>query len=388
MDNLREESAKMCLDVITPINIGTGTTLGAKEYLYDPKKQQVYFLNLPAWHKFIYEKHLLRAYEEYIDRRKKDNLLSWLKNMGYTIEDVKDCLIGSALAEVNTRDATQKQTLNDILTQMKHPDGTMYIPGSSIKGIFRTAILYNQLQKNAPVKSRYWNRVKDKISSPKFKPRDKEIKKITTDLEADLLHKTQLSETPFDNANAVLSTLRGLQVSDTYDSDNLNAAVLQKIDVGFDKRTGKVSPHAISVFRECILPGGKLYFDVKLDKTFTRLVGVNSINDLLTQTQQFFNAVLSLLNTAFGNYYPDPFQDTDRANMFVGSNTGFLSKTLLAFLAPTPVEAKETIKILLDKSFRNHKHILHDKVISPRTLKVTSYQGRYLLMGLGRVSKL
>lgn len=378
----------MCLDVITPINIGTGTTLGAKEYLYDPKKQRVYFLNLPAWHKFIYEKHLLRVYEEYInDRRRKDNLLSWLKNKGYTIEYVKDCLIGSALAEVNTRDATQKQTLNDILTQMKHPDGTMYIPGSSIKGIFRTAILYNQLQKNASIKGYYWTQIKNTISKANFRVRD--LNSITTSLEAKLLHKLNLPEANSNSkTNAVLSTLRGLQVSDTYDSDSLNAAVLQKIDVGFDNRTGKVSPHAISVFRECILPGGKLYFDVKLDKTFTRLVGVNSINDLLTQTQQFFNAVLSLLNTAFGNYYPDPFQDTDRANMFVGSNTGFLSKTLLAFLAPTPVEAKETIKILLDKSFRNHKHILHDKVISPRTLKVTSYQGRYLLMGLGRVSKL
>lgn len=388
MFNLREERAKMCLDVITPINIGTGTTLGAKEYLYDPKKQQVYFLNLPAWHKFIYEKHLLSAYEKYIkDKRSHDNLLSWLKGQGYTIKDVEHCLTGSALAEVNTVKAATKQTLNDILTQMKHPDGTMYIPGSSIKGIFRTAILYNQLQKNVSIKRNYWNQIKNEINKFNFKVRD--LNSITTSLEAELLHNSQLSEMHFKgNSNAVLSTLRGLQVSDTYDSDGLNAAVLQKIDVGFDNRTGKVSPHAISVFRECILPGGKLYFDVKLDKTFTRLVGVKSIDDLLTQTQQFFNAVLSLLNTAFGNDYPDPFQDTDRANMFVGSNTGFLSKTLLALLAPTPVEAKDTIKILLDKSFRSHKHILRDKVISPRTLKVTSYQGRYLLMGLGRVSKL
>ena len=379
----------MCLDVITPINIGTGTTLGAKEYLYDPKKQRVYFLNLLAWHKFIYEKHLLRVYEEYINnKRSSDNLLSWLKGQGCTIENVKHCLIGSALAEVNTVKATTKQTLNDILTQMKHPDGTMYIPGSSIKGIFRTAILYNQLQKNASVKSRYWNQVKDKISSPNFRPRDYEIKNITIHLEADLLHKTQLSEAHFDNTNAVLSTLRGLQVSDTYDSDSLNAAVLQKIDVGFDNRTGKVSPHAISVFRECIMPGGKLYFDVKLDKTFTGLVDVKSIDDLLKQTEQYFKAVLSLLRDAFGKGYPEPFQYVGGANMFVGSNTGFLSKTLLAFLAPSQDEAKETIKLLLNKSFKDHKHLWRDKIISPRTLKVTSYQGKHLLMGLGRVSML
>ena len=104
-------------------------------------------------------------------------------------------------------------------------------------------------------------------------------------------------------------------------------------------------------------------------------------------TQKFFAAVLALLQDAFGKRYPQVFTNIDGANMFLGSNTGFLSKTLLALLAPDAQAAKETIRVLLDKSFREHEHVLRDKIISPRTLKCTTCRGELVLMGLAEVRK-
>ena len=378
----------MCLNIITPVNIGDGTKLTAKDYFYAPKQQKAYFLDLQKWHHFIYQHGLLPAYEKYVgDYRDKRNLLTWLEAQKFTLKDVREIIISEAQAEVNLVDAKKKNTLNDVDKHIQQIDGSLYVPGSSIKGVFRTAILYALLQEKTDIKRKYWSLVNEEIAKPYFKPRIG-LNRLTANLEADLLHTLQLEEKgkPVKNANAVCSSLRGLQVSDTMSSENMQVAVLQKVDGGFNK-FGKASERPLPIFRECMLPGTKLYFDVKLDKAFMSTLGINSIDALLLITQKYFDAVLELLKNAFGEQYPEQFIGIESANMFLGSNTGFLSKTLLAMLAPDADQAKNTIKVLLDKSFKQHKHILRDKIISPRTLKCTTYNGQTVLMGLAEVRK-
>ena len=374
----------MCLRIVTPVNIADGTVLSAKDYLYDAKQQKIYFLNLHEWHKFIFTHDLLTQYEAYIkDFRNTKNLLNWLQGQGYGIDDVQACVTHAASAEVNTADAKKKQTLNDVNQHLQQPDGSLYVPGSSLKGVFRTAILYKLLQQKPAVAKRYWGKVQEEMAKYNFKPVF--LNRLTSDLEAELLHTLQLEERgrAVKPQNAVCSALRGLQVSDSYASKNIQVAVLQKVDVDLNK---KEKP-PLSVFRECMLPGSELYFDVKIEKAFMTTLGINSIDDLLQATQKFFEAVLALLKNAFGKRYPQVFTNIDGANMFLGSNTGFLSKTLLALLAPDAQAAKETIRALLDKSFREHEHVLRDKIISPRTLKCTTCRGEVVLMGLAEVRK-
>lgn len=374
----------MCLRIVTPVNIADGTVLSAKDYLYDAKQQKIYFLNLHEWHKFIFTHDLLTQYEAYIkDFRNTKNLLNWLQGQGYGIDDVQACVTHAASAEVNTADPKKKQTLNDVNQHIQQPDGSLYVPGSSLKGVFRTAVLYKLLQQKPAVAKRYWGKVQEEMTKYNFKPVF--LNRLTSDLEAELLHTLQLEERgrSVKPKNAVCSALRGLQVSDSYASKNIEVAVLQKVDVDLNK---KEKP-PLSVFRECMMPGSELYFDVKIEKAFMTTLGINSIDDLLQATQKFFEAVLALLQDAFGKAYPQVFTNIDGANMFLGSNTGFLSKTLLALLAPDAQAAKETIRALLDKSFREHEHVLRDKIISPRTLKCTTCRGEVVLMGLAEVRK-
>lgn len=396
----QQEISKLCLRVITPINISDGTILGAKDYLYDPKKQKAYFLNIHAWHKFIYEHKLLQDYEDYIIKDRKNNLLTWLKGKNFSIDDVSSVIINVADVKVNTLDVTKKQTANDIHRHIRHLDGKLYIPGSSIKGVFRTAILYNLLQKKKKIKEAYWQQVEQKKEilrkafDEKANPRNIQIKdvkdagksleRMAQRMETELLHTLIIKDT--ENGNVVCSAMRGLQVSDSYASKNLQTAVLQKVDGGLD-RYDKASQHAISVFRECMLPRTELYFDVKLEKAFTATIGINSIDELLDITRQFFKAVFDLLEKAFGNEYKKEFAEITSANMFIGANTGFLSKTLIAMLAPNGEKAKDVIKVLLQNSFKDHKHIIKDKKISPRTLKCTRYDGKLFIMGAAEVRK-
>lgn len=413
MNSKQFETAKMCLKVVTPINISDGIVLGAKDYLYDSRRQKVFFLNLHQWHMFIYKHMLLEKYESYLANfRDKQSLLEWLRMQGYDIDDVRTVITSEAQATVNLMDNEKKKTLNDINRHIQQPDGSLYVPGSSIKGVFRTAILYKLLQKRQDIKSKYWCYIKqqvdiiEKLMKEERKPRElqimpysvikkkkdqatKEIDKLIASLESELLHTLRLKddkERNISNKNAVCSAMRGLQVSDTYASRNMQTAILQKVDGGFDK-FGKASPKKLPIFRECMLPKAELFFDVKIEKAVMSTIGINTVDDLLKATHSFFAAVTDLLQQAFGKEYQEAFQGVAAGNMFLGGNTGFLSKTLLAMLAPDKDTAKNTIKVLLDKSFKNHKHLLRDKVIAPRTLKCTNYNGKLMLMGVAEVRK-
>ena len=386
MNSKQFETAKMCLKVVTPINIADGIVLGAKDYLYDSRRQKVFFLNLHQWHMFIYKHMLLEKYESYLANfRVKQSLLEWLRMQGYDIDDVRTVITSEAQATVNLMDNEKKKTLNDINRHIQQPDGSLYVPGSSIKGVFRTAILYSLLQKRQDIKVKYWRQIQEKISSNYFKPY-RDFNKLISDLENELLHTLRLVDGDIHSNNAVYSAMRGLQVSDTYASRNMQTAILQKVDGGFDK-FGKASPKKLPIFRECMLPKAELFFDVKIEKAVMSTIGINTVNDLLNATHSFFAAVTDLLQQAFEKEYQEAFQGVAAGNMFLGGNTGFLSKTLLAMLAPDKDTAKNTIKVLLDKSFKNHKHLLRDKIIAPRTLKCTNYNGKLMLMGVAEVRK-
>ena len=386
MNSKQFETAKMCLKVVTPINISDGIVLGAKDYLYDSRRQKVFFLNLHQWHMFIYKHMLLEKYESYLANfRDKQSLLEWLQMQGYDIDDVRTVITSEAQATVNLMDNEKKKTLNDINRHIQQPEGSLYVPGSSIKGVFRTAILYSLLQKRQDIKVKYWRQIQEKISSNYFKPY-RDFNKLISDLENEFLHTLRLVDGNIRSNNAVCSAMRGLQVSDTYASRNMQTAILQKVDGGFDK-FGKASPKKLPIFMECMLPKAELFFDVKIEKAVMSTIGINTVDDLLKATHSFFAAVTDLLQQAFEKEYQEAFQGVAAGNMFLGGNTGFLSKTLLAMLAPDKDTAKNTIKVLLDKSFKTHKHLLRDKVIAPRTLKCTNYNGKLMLMGVAEVRK-
>lgn len=388
MNSKQFETAKMCLHVVTPINIADGVTLRAKDYLYDTRQRRVYFLNLHAWHWFVYKHKLLDKYEKYISNFKdRKSLLEWLQEQGCGLENLQDVISSEAQADASLVDA-EKKTLHDINRHIRHGDGTPFIPGSSIKGVFRTAVLYKLLQKRQDIKSKYWRQIQGKISNNYLNPK-RDFDGLAKDLESELLHTLRLKddkERNISNKNAVCSAMRGLQVSDTYASRNVQTAILQKVDGGFDK-FGKASPKKLPIFRECMLPEAELFFDVKIEKAVMNTIAINSVDDLLKATHSFFAAVTDLLQQAFGKEYQEAFQGVAAGNMFLGGNTGFLSKTLLAMLAPDKDTAKNTIKVLLDKSFKTHKHLLRDKIIAPRTLKCTNYNGKLMLMGVAEVRK-
>lgn len=382
-----QEVSKVCIECITPVNIADDTKLTAKDYLYDAKQGKAYFLNQLAWHKFIYANKLLSAYEKYLtDFREKRSLYEWLQSCGYDINDVMTAIKSSTSAEVNVVRFEEKKTLNEIICQSKLSDGTVYVPGSSIKGVIRTAILFDLLQKNPNIKNKYWKNIEDSFDGIRVKKRD--LNNVATYLESELLHKLVLvdKEKSVKSSNAVCSVMRGISCSDAYSKEPVTTAILQKVDATFDKY-GNSKENKISVFRECITPQNRFYFELKVEKAITRQIGIESVDDVLEKLERYFRFVRVLLGNAFGKEYSKLFMDMKLANAYLGGNTGFLTKTLFAVLAPDEKQATELIRVLMNDSFRKHNHMKLDKFISPRTLKTTYYNGKQYPMGLVKVYK-
>lgn len=393
-----QETYKMAVEILTPVNIACDEVLKANEYLYDAKTSTVYFLNQMMWHKFIYTHNLFDEYERYIKSSSEKSLYEWLQSFGYKINDIKLAIKSKAFAHVNV--LKSKKTLNEIMLQSKLIDGTPFIPGSSIKGVIRTAILYDLLNKNGEIKKQYWNEIKSLRSSMKsaqinkylINDTNKDINKKATNLEVALLHKLNLvnkENKPIKQFNAVCSVMRGISVGD---SEHINQVVsmevLQKIDLGLNKNVdaGKELP----VFRECILPKAKFNFQLKIDKTMTKEIGINSIDDLLRMLQNYFDFVNDIFKDAFGKKYEYLFNNIKDGNIYLGGNTGFLTKTLVMALADRREDAVDFIRDLLDMNFngKKNKHEgIKDTKISPRTLKATKYKGNIILMGVAKIYK-
>ena len=373
----------MCIKCITPVNISDGTKLNSKEYLYDRFNGRVYFLNHVLWHKFIYSHKLLGAYERYLlDYREKRNLYEWLQSFGHNIKTVADTIKSSAFSQVNVINIRDKRTVNDIICQARLADGKIFVPGSSIKGVIRTAVIYKLLQGNSAVKEKYWQEAVRAYNKRAFD-------KSAADVEKDLLHKLKVTNDKNElvkNNNAVCSVMRGISCSDAYSDSAVATSILQKIDIAFS-REGYLNENKISVFRECIVPETVFKFTVKIDKTMLGEIGLKSIEDVLNAVEEYFKFVNTMLCKAFGSKYKQLFAESASANIYLGGGTGFLTKTILAALAPDMNDAVFIIKKLLDESFKKHNHRAWDKNISPRTLKATKYKNKLCLIGMAEMYK-
>ena len=376
--NNNVEFSKMGLEIVSPVNIGNGTVLEAKEYIYDVRESTVYLLNQMAWHKFIYKHGLFNEYAQYMEKERRKTLQQWLKDLRIDIKEIiaADVVKSKIIADRNdvlnsTGKKGKKNTLNQLICQARLSDGRVYIPGSSLKGIFRSAMLFRYLKRNEAVCQSCWSRIKFEVNS------DDRYKKGN----AAELEKMFISSLPSAGKDI------GISCSDTngLNSSQAPVAALQKVDIVINQQ-GETKENPLSVFRESILAGAKFNFDLKINTKITEAAGIHSIDDLLEAVQDYFNASADVFMGTFRREKADIANQMAAANIYLGSNTGFLTKTLILALAPSRDEAREITSKILQKSFGKHKHD-KDRFISPRSLKMTNYNNKRCLTGLARVYK-
>ena len=380
------DHAQLSLTIVSPTNIGGPENLTTKDYMYNYDAGEVYLLNNYEWFRFLAHHNKLEEFELYMQdemiRPNGRTMYDWEKNAIGASQLTKDTLrsaIGSIMKS-SIYNKGRKNSLNDITPQIRGANGDVYIPGSSIKGVIDSAIISHMLRNNKAFRSnvqRELRKVLDVYKRKNARSLFKDIFKMVNLAILKHIHVLTNNEgKPFKGILA--SAFRGISISDAMPMDVIKTEVLKKEDSCIDED----GIHDISVHRECILPNQQFSFTLTLDTAMTKEIGITSIDQVLDILQEDFDATHKLLASKFKKVSPSVFKALDSANAYIGSNTGFIQKTIImAAFTDDEKTGIDIIRAILDVNFQKAKHDSKDKFMAPRAIKLVKWNGNYYEMG-------
>ena len=382
----RIDHAQLSLTIVSPTNIGGSEKLTTKDYMYNYDAGEVYLLNNYEWFRFLARHNKLAEFEIYMQnemvRPNGRTMYDWAKNTIGASQLTKDVL-GPAISSImksSIYNDGRKNSLNDITPQIRGANGEVYIPGSSIKGVIDSAIISHMLRNNKAFRSnvqRELRKVLDVYKRKNARSLFKDIFKMVN--QAIIKHIHVLTNNEGKPLKGILaSAFRGISVSDAMPMSAIQTEVLKKEDSCVDED----GTHEISVHRECILPNQKFSFTVTLDTAMTKEIGITSVNQVLEILQEDFDATHELLSSKFKKVSPSIFKALEPANAYIGSNTGFVQKTIImAAFTDNEETGIDIIRAILDVNFQKAKHASKDHFMAPRAIKLVKWNGHYYEMG-------
>lgn len=372
------------LTCISPIHIGNGELLKQYEYIFtkDRNQQRIYFLDKAKWMTFLVRHDLIDDYAQSVFSGRM-NLYGWLQSqrIGSLSAIIRE--VCNASADVYLVRERQ-QRVNDISRQVKTPDGVPYIPGSTLKGAIRSAILFHDIRQHPEAYLPFWNRIKAAMEAGNRR----QMRDLAQNIERQAF--TRLKQQKNRPDDALQSVMKGLAVSDAMlVGHERDTVILQKYDVSSIRREG-LKGHPLALFRECIPAGRKFRFSMTLDKDIARLIGITFLDDVWQWVRDYLAFGLAQEKGVFGHEYKGEFEESKLADIRLGGGTGFLSKTVYYALAPNGEGRTVLANFFDDVLFtrRNcHHHKTKDDRLTPRTLKLAWADNDRWILGLAAVKE-
>ncbi|MFR8335041.1 MAG: type III-A CRISPR-associated RAMP protein Csm5 [Oscillospiraceae bacterium] len=161
---------------------------------------------------------------------------------------------------------------------IRNAAGQVYLPGSSVKGAIRTALLLEKMQEELPEK--------DEDQRKRVLASRKREKEIPEGRYLNLLELRTRDGKVLDDA--VNSIMRGLQISDSLPVPDSQMMLSKKVDVNQDGEA-----HTITCVRECIRPEVELHLKLTLDQSVCK--------GSITKDSLLANAADSLADDYYGD---------------------------------------------------------------------------------------
>ena len=348
---------EITLTTKAPLFIGDGKMYSATDYLFDGDLRRVHILDQNKFFRLLIQHDLIDAYERFIMSEKKDLNAFLSEHPVITQEEIDEAsMYHVSAAYAMSRDRSRKE----IRSFTRDNANRVYIPGTALKGMIRSALLFSMMEKGSGELGFLNNR--------------------TMLPEGKLLHTLRFaSDKPWiDPARSFShSIMRGVMVSDSEPVLNRNMTICVKEDITTDG-----SVRILNICRECIKPEVQIRFALTLDRTI--------VKDTIT------GETIRCALESFFAYYKENFAShfvlpenavgfNDGVYCFLGSGGGFFAKTLIyPYLGKKA--ALKPVSEFMHKRFRLHNHNRDiDLGISPHTLKYTYYDKKYYPMGLCEV---
>ena len=363
---------KIKITAESPVFIGSGKQIGKKDYAYLSKTRQAVVIDIQKLYLALKEKNLASEYEKFYLYNKMD-LGSWLRAKRFSDQQILSMgkyVLDTADAYIEKFERGQN-TVQNILEYIKDGYGVPYVPGSSVKGMLKTALLCYEITRDISKRNEIIRRLEKGISIRNGKERpDRFLKGETLELEALVFNTLKCDEEKF--LNAVNSNLSELIVSDSRPLSVSDLTICQKVDVSIDGTERKMP-----LFRESLKPGTEICCDLSIGGR-----SPYSIDDILSSIDCMNEIVYQYFYRRFNRGSMDP--DT----VWLGGGAGFLSKTIVyALYGEKGFEKADTIfKNVLGRKYQEHKH-MKDRMLklAPHTCKCTRYKGQLYDMGMGKI---
>ena len=378
---------EMELDVCTPLFIGSGEKITKLDYVYRYNDGKVYMLDEAKWASFLKRARLMNDFTSKVEALgKRFSLDSYLKNHRelaarlHTSDIVMELKRRGVFHEGIPAYVTGKNP-NDIVTFARNGLGERYIPGSSLKGAFRTAILAYVLLNIDRTKC--YNKLEHATRNAVDETMDDVEKYLGIRIDKD---------GKYDMVN---SRFKGLTVSDAK-LINETAAIVQKWDLSLTKSQSEKKPKYLPIYREAIVPATKAVFTIGIDGSERGMgeIGVKTAGNLLHALSVFRNLQYKTYKEAIDKVYKGSvdhsvfryLDELNEANLVLGGGTGYISKTLIYPIAGSREKGKSIARKILSEQFDRpgRKDERRDDIISPHTLKLTKLNDMHM-MGLCNV---
>lgn len=354
-----------------PLHVGNGEKHSPYEFVYQPESKKLGMLNEGKWLKYLKDIRLFEKYEK--DTLNKNfKVYTWMNE-----NSIEPWGIDVYRYVIEGVEQDKGKPLNDVSCLVKNYCGEPYIPGSSIKGLFRTALLSYKILKERKAYIDDWFTIE--------KSNKKEMQKCIQNVERKCLNILPKKDESKNIQGQLLDVFRAILVSDSSPVSAENITVVQKNDWGQKSlNSGKTLP----LWREAIKKNTLLRFDVTMDINMLKStgIGITGMNELLEILDYYYENVLLKFDSNFKVQGIDTFYSSkDKPLVYLGGGTGFHTKSILYSLAPDSDSARKVISSLLDEIFNgkhSHNHVVNDTKVSPRTIKFAKTQQGLSRMGL------
>lgn len=357
------------LRTIGPVFVGSGKEIGKKEYIF-LNQRKVGIPNMQKLYMEMRRRGIGSSFEDYLLGSWNISLTDWLgkqnvkmKELEPFIEYTLDC--GDMVLE---RGGRKLQVMECIKDSYRKP----YIPGSSLKGMFRTILLGADILCSPEKFRREKQEMLHNVEEPNT--RMNYLRKDVANIEQ-VAYRT-LEREATSPKDAVNDILQGFVVSDSEPLGTEALVLCQKVDL-HTKGVERLLP----LMRECIKPGVEIKFSITIDTMLCQM----SAEKIMDAVRRFSESYYKNFGVAF-RVVGAPRGD----EVFLGGGCGFVSKTILY-----PLLGKEKGLEVIPKVFQKtkvppqHKHTLDKQYgASPHVLKCTKYQGKNYQIGLCRIESL
>ena len=355
------ERISVTLTIRSPLYIGSGEKLTAMEYILGDRST-VYVPSIPdmvdafsnAWQRGLSEDFLRfitapgrsKQLGEFIRQRRipLNPLPKWVR---YTVQAQRDI-----------------RGMNSFLTFVKNPEGQAYIPGSSIKGALRTALIAARMSDGDRAA------LERELENNPTARRAGGIEKVLRVLPLKRDRQDQV-----DRSNAVNDLLKAIEISDSapFPTDALTVCARHWLSVGGEDRQSR-SP----IYMECLRPGTQTRLYITIDHSLWP--EGEDAKETLRRSLAEWDA---LCHRAHQDYFrrslanPDPMVG---APIVLGGGTGFHRKSLVYKTSAYPEQAALLAHATLQRQFRTYKP--HGEATAPYKFKAARFEGENWPMGL------